>query len=193
MRKEKGPDRPRVGAEEGQGRLLQDVEDADGGDDRRLGLIVQPLQDQHIRQHGDGRHDQRADDPKPPRSPPTARPAPSPVTNQANTAPSMKNSPCATLTTRIVPNVSDRPNRRQRQNRCRHKAFHPGQKKKCTNPMRIGRGPKPPPRLFRSFARCNPPRRHTSPSSSEVLWTEVSLPPSTFEICWMPNADGSCR
>src|SRR3954451_15837982 len=29
--------------------------------------------------------------------------------NQATTAPSMKNSPCATLTTRMTPNTNDRP------------------------------------------------------------------------------------
>jgi len=31
------------------------------------------------------------------------------VTHQAKTAPSMKNSPCATFTTRITPNTSERP------------------------------------------------------------------------------------
>ena len=51
--------RPRVGPVEAERRLLQDVAEADGRDDRRLGLIVEPPQHQPVGGHRHRRHHQR--------------------------------------------------------------------------------------------------------------------------------------
>ena len=48
------------GPVEGQDQLLDDVEEADRGDDRRLRIVVQPLQHQPLGDERDGAHDQRA-------------------------------------------------------------------------------------------------------------------------------------
>ena len=48
--------------------------------------------------------------------------------HQASTAPSMKNSPWATLTTRMTPNTSDRPKAVSASTAAVHQAFQRGQK-----------------------------------------------------------------
>jgi hypothetical protein len=52
-------DRPRLRAVEGQRQLLDDVEQADGGDDGRFRIVVEPAQHQPFGDPGDRADDQR--------------------------------------------------------------------------------------------------------------------------------------
>ncbi len=97
-----------VGAEDAQRDLLDDVEQADGGDDGAFRLVVEPPQHQPFRQQRDRADDQRGDDQRGDESHRRRRRQHF-ATHQAITAPSMKNSPWATLTTRMTPNTSDSP------------------------------------------------------------------------------------
>ena len=61
-RLERRGDRAGLGAEEGERGLLEDVEQPDGGDDGRLGVVVEALQHQPVGGDGDRADDERADD-----------------------------------------------------------------------------------------------------------------------------------
>ena len=59
---EGGGDRAGLGAVEAEGALLEDVAEADGGDDHRLGLVVEAAEDEAVEGDGDEGGDERADD-----------------------------------------------------------------------------------------------------------------------------------
>ena len=89
--------------------MLDDVEHADRRDDRGFRIVVEPAQHQPLGGKRDRADEQRADDQRGEKAERRMAAAIAVDTNQATTAPSMKNSPCATLTTRMTPNTSDRP------------------------------------------------------------------------------------
>ena len=95
-------------------------------------------------------------------------------TNQASTAPSMKNSPCATLTTRMTPKTSDRPSAVSAST-ARHQAFQRGEK-------RCGRGSCE--HIHRHMPGLDPGILSVTVASFATKWKDCRVSPAMTTDMW---------